>query len=452
MITKKWPAMILICLLSQTLGWGLQVEVETLSERRFDFLIEDAVLGSFQEQGEIVFYPKIVFLHRHDTTKSGEQGIGPKEIMILNPHLEVTKRIVCNKFDRFGYSRKGNYFYRYSLREEEEAEQDYQGLLEVYSDRGDLVYTIDDLVAEYETGYQFYVSSKDGSVIIKKTTNPYAMVSRIEFYDKLGQKRHVEFTESEKHNMVLDFADNMKNMVSISMRHPERLPSGKTEPTVTYMDSSGSVMWERTLNEAVLATGGRAQHISAKGTYTYLSGYNYGDQITMNGYLYNRVGELEMVLPNGHVPLCFSSDENYLLINRAKPYEEGVTRKEIQQIYGMVLVDIGNKKVLFDEDREVSGIPALNNGAVSEIDGKVSFVQSHIGANKSLGNREFSKGCSIRVLDRHGHVLYDSELFYEDYARLVTNSLSWESGDLVHFWIDEARTTLRINRVQFTKK
>ena len=451
MSTEKWLfAIVIIGFFSQSVIWSARYEVETLYEKKFDIPIANALLDSYIEKDTQKFYLKIVDLTQYIYSGDLQPIEGTKEIRIFNYQDKIIKKLDCNPWDRFGYSRKNNYFYVFSGNLAEHDELSSICVFKVYNDKGELMYKIDGLMAGYENGYDFYLSSKDGSAVIK-ISSPYYMESYIEFYDKWGKKRESELTERERHNIIFDFADNMEYIVSISMKYPEKLLTGYTEPTILFMDSLGKILWERILKENVLSSRGVSRSISAQGSYIYASGYYFDEFIKMNGYIFNKEGKLEMKIPNGYEPLCFSQDENYLLINRAKPYHKG-TREKIGRIYGMALIDVKNKKILFDKDGKTIGIPTSVGGAAIGIDGKVAFVQTDIDVDKDLETRVSTTNCCIRVLDREGNLLYDSEPFFEDYAKLIADNMRWAGSNLVYIWVDETRKTLQVKSVQFMEE
>lgn len=462
MSAKRWLVLlVLIGSFSQSLVWAGQYEVKTLFEKSFDMEIEDVVLGEYQEQGTINFYPKIICLAQYENKYDSLRGLryftGTKEIRVLDPQGEIIKKIpwnIGNIADRCGYSKKGNYFKIYSSNTIAGEEYTGIGIFRVYNDKGNLMYEIDSLVEEYETGYEFYLFPEDGSAIVKKNTNPYAGVSYIELYDKTGKKRKCDLTERERYSQRIDIADNSEYMVSLSKPGPADPSVETTTPTVLFLDSSGNILWERSLKEKILSGKGGFDYISAKGSYVYASGYDLGDWVVRNGYVFNKKGELVMKISGGCEPLCFSPDENYLLVNRVKrAFRIGSLTKEAKkEVYRVALVDIKNKRLVFDKERGITGIPAWDGGGTISNDRKVSYINVDVNVDKGLGNRIFTTDCCIRVLDREGNHLWDSEPFYSDYAKVIGDNVRWYNSNLIYIWIDETRKVLQVKSVQFVNE
>ncbi len=448
---KRLFAIVMIGFFSQSFLWTAQYKMETLFEKGFDMEIEDVVLGEYQKQGILKFYPKIVCLAQYESQYDSLRGlqyfIGTKEIRILNTHGEVIKKITWiidkdNIMARFGHTRNGNYFYVYSgiLTEgRDQKERIFIGDFKVYDDNGDLLYKVDSLVEEYETGYEFYLSPKDGSALVKKITNPYAGVSYIELYDKSGKKQKCDFTERERYSLRIDIADNGEYMVSLSKPGPADPSFETTTPTVLFLDSSGNILWERSLKEKILSGEGGSDYISANGSYVYASSFDLGEWVVRNGYVFNKKGELVMEVSGGCEPLCFSQDENYLLVNRVKrAFRIGsLTKDGKKEVYRVALVDIKNKRLVFDKERRIIGIPARDGGGTISNDRKVSFIAGGV----------------VRVFDKKGNHLWDSESFdSRNYAKVIGNNMRWYNSELIYIWIDETHKVLQVKSVKFTDK
>ena len=117
MSAKKWLfAIVMIGFLSQSFLWTAQYKMETLFEKGFDAEIEDVIFDSYEEDGAVRFYPKIVILKHLDKALSqGDWKYYKKEVNLFNTKGVAVKTLWFPYGSRVGCSRNGEYFYFWSV-------------------------------------------------------------------------------------------------------------------------------------------------------------------------------------------------------------------------------------------------------------------------------------------------------------------------------------------------
>jgi len=108
--------------------------------------------------------------------------------------------------------------------------------------------------------------------------------------------------------------------------------------------------------------------------------------------------------------------------------------------------------ILFDKEHLITGTPAWRGGGTISNDRKVSFINVDVSVDKGIGNRVFTMDCCITVLDREGNLLWNSEPFYQDYAKVIGENVRWYNSSLIYIYIDETKQVLQVKAVQLIEK
>jgi len=436
MNVKKWlVSVVLVGLFSQSFLWSAQYKMQTLYEKRFDTKIEDIVLDSYNDNGTLKFFPKIVVLKHLDTELSkGDYKYYKSEVRLLNSDGEIIKELMFPFLSLIGCSENGNYFYAWTSIPEKPVPYDPLKLLlpetkiemssfAVYNDKGEMLWKKTPYEIPYDVSPTFHISPKDGSVIACIMTDR-AQTGEV-VYDSKGHLKEIRTPAMCDYYEVgfCGFSENWNYIVALAKKSPltryEELPGKSTEPRVLLFDSLLNLVWERTLDEYFCNNAA----ISAKGSYIYVGGHTMAGigkgVASRTGYLFDNVGALIMKIKDGHIQRAFSNNEKYLLID-FNPSNAKLKR-------GLGLIDIEARKILYRRNlRILKGIVAS--------DGSVAV----------LGKSTPRAPWRINIYDKDGHrLLCTSEIELIE-GEIEWQLLSWDGDRLIAKVTDKTQNQVNV--------
>ncbi len=447
MSTKKWLlSIVMIGLFSQSFLWTAQYKMETLFEKGFDAEIEDVIFDSYEEDGAVRFYPKIVILkHLDEALSQGDYKFYKKEVRLFNAKGAVVKDLWFPYRSRVNCSKKGNYFYVWTIvREKLEPyhpskihdTEIIESNFSVYNDRGEIVWRQSPFSVDADKVHYLVISPKDGSLF------EFIDEEVVNFYDNRGLKYSITPQELKGCQFeFFGFNDNYERGIILAHKHPEKSFTGNAEPTLFLVDSRLNLLWEKPLDEGFYY---RAA-ISPYSSYVYASAYT---SQSFSGYLYDKNGELLMKITNGAYPIAFSSDERYLIIQSLKPI------KGLRSIRGIMVIDIKTKKVALQKELEVN----RSEGLIAP-DRTMALIElSYPKVNQSLSREEVSSlriertSEKISILNSKGVVTYETDDYKLLKDKVTLSILSWDGIELIFGVTNKKFNKIEINSVRFKEE
>ncbi len=450
MNTKKWLfAIVMIGFLSQPFLWTAQYKMGTLFERGFDAEIEDVIFDSYEENGAVRFYPKIVILkHLDEALSQGEYKFYKKEVKIYNSNGDVVSDLWFPFWSQIGCSNNGNYFYVWTVVREKPEPYNPANVYEtgikessfsIYDVRGEIVWRQSPFSVDADKVHYCVISPKDGSVF------EFIDEEVVNFYDNRGLKYSI--TPGELKGCQFEFfgfSDNCEYGIILAHKQPEKSPTGNAEPTLFLVDSRLNLLWEKPLDEGFYY---RAA-ISPYGSYVYASTYTLALRKGLqaaSGYLYDTNGELLMKIANGAHPIAFSSDERYLIIQSRKPVNG------LRPVREIILIDIKTKKVVLQKELEVNRSEGLIAPDRTMAFIEISYPKANQGASREQASslRIEKTSQKIIILNSKGVVTYETDDYKLLKDKITVSILSWDGTELIFGVTDKKRNKIEINSVRF---
>ncbi len=462
MSTKKWLlAIVMIGFLSQSFLWTAQYKMETLFEKGFDAEIEDVIFDSYEEDGAVRFYPKIVILKHLDRELSQSvHKFYKKEVKIYNSNGDVVSNLWFPFWSRIGCSDNGNYFYVWNVVREKPEPYNPANVYEtgikessfvVYNDKGEILWKKSPYEPIFDVAFGFFISPKDGSVVKCELWNWFLPVS---FYNTYGNERKIRTKDLYGYAdyNIFEFSETWEFGVVLAHKYPDKILSGESaEPRILLVDSLLNPLWDNSLDENIF---GRAS-ISRNGSYIYASAYTmaaYRGLQSMTGYLYNKNGDLLMKISNGADPIASSSNEKYLLVKSRTPTDNSPKS-------GIIFIDIEAKKVLFENEWHVTDAVIASDGNVALIGiSTPEPAQDKINKMSVAEARAYRRSLYIQsigeigIFDRDGNILFGSEGYELLGDKLTIKILDWDGTNLIFGITDRTLNKANIILIKFKGK
>jgi len=461
-------------------------EFEVIYEQKFDKKIDEVAFDSYEKDGSIMYYPKIVvFKERDDFTVEREYKHERyddkkvfrkvnKEIRIFSPKGSMRTSIQGSvetpfQSEKIYISEGGNYFavlqrtnwdYFYSdmtqlyfprdkirkmekeneekfcklVREKFEAE--YGKLeetnLSVYNDEGKMLWRKEPWELPYDSDYTIFVSPKNGNILYGEGVG-YSMTYKLYNSEGFVMKN----ISSQLYGYFLPqftFSENWKYIGVGYMELPphfyQKLPGKSSNPGIILLDSTFTVIWKKPLEGYLMDW----VIISPKGSYVG------GGTHTMKGleelrekrsdsplaqsggFLFNKEGNFVMNLPW----LRFYGFGKVYSFSNNENYLACSIENDLR------LIDIDKKKEIMSKKfpNPISSVSVSNNGKVFIVTKKTEKIYGKHGYNLFL--RFF-------VVDRSGNSLWESNVIegifgcgeYSAGSSIKVESIDWVQEDLI---------------------
>jgi len=501
-MSKRLKYFLLVLLIFALLGLSIYVfsflnrsDFKILYEQTFNKKIDEVAFDSYEKDGSITYYPKIIVFSESDEftikreykdKRFDDKKVFKKvnkEIRIFSPQGREITSIKQTESSPFGGRKiympeNGNYFaimqvvrmeefYQVletlyfsrdeivrRLREEkgnrdklyelirEKYESEYGKLIEpsfsVYNDKGELLWMNDTLLeADYmQKGSSVNISPVDGSIL-------YSYIYWLGYYkiiDPSGNKRKAfppELDDYPIDGFRIRFSEDWK-YTAIGFEKYDgiyRKPPGKSyEPTVALLDSKRNVLWKKSLDNYLLSS----VRISSQGSYiivaTYtMSGVDDKSPTKWTGYLFDKEGNLVM-----NFPLTGG-----LWREALSPFSENERYFASPDNEYLTLFDISEKKIIYEKDFpfQISGISVSN-------DGKCVLVRSEYDPLKYYPtDRPYAEAY---VVDKKGDIVWDSGEIEEDSGEMeggYIHLLGWDNSNPIIGIMNKEIGDIKIGKV-----
>ncbi len=301
-------------------GQGLQpsekTEYRLSKEMRYDKPVGRVVFGTARTDREAVFYPKVVVVRK---------GLLDQEVEFRDVDRSLVARIPVDENGLVHISKHGRFIGIEKLaippeieRTDPDAYKFAKTHLEVYDDRGEMVWRSAGPIATSEESYGVYISDTDG----------YAVADRLEyggidFYDVEGERRTVEpFGRMgwARRSATGDFSEDGRYFAVVASELPmmryEELPGKSPNPWLILYEKDGDEVWRRPFGEYI----GDKVLVSPSGKYIMVCGHTMAGvskgAASKGSFLYDDQGRVVMEEPGLFQMACFSSDEKYAAIGQ----------------------------------------------------------------------------------------------------------------------------------------
>jgi len=468
---------------------------KVLYEQRFNKKIGKVAFDSYEKNGSIMYYPKIIVFsesddftvyreykdERYDDKKVFRKV--QKEIRIFSPQGRMRASIKGDKYNFYAggdiyFSNNGSYFaimqvvreeefyskltQLYFSREErrkmeredeeklrelvrEKYETKYDGLIKpsyrVYNDKGELLWEKEKLRKTEYPPEDIKISPVDGSVL-------YSFISRLGYYkiiDPSGNKRKAFPPELDSYiidGLRIRFSKDWKYKALGFEKYPtdfyRTLPGKSSEPGIALLDSNWNILWKKSLENYLLSSvliSSQGSYIAAA-TYT-MSGVDDKSPAKWTGYLFDKKGNLVMNLPLGgglwrKELYPFSENEQYFAIPNGKH---------------LSFIDISERKVLYKSDFP-SGILALsvsNDGKCAILIERHEHLEYYPKTRRPIKSRHFPK---VYVVDVKGDITWDSG----ELEGTSIHLLGWDNGNPIIGIMDKKTGEIKIAKVLIEEK
>jgi len=457
----------ILCLLFLGLAPAEQnYQLKTLTELKFDKEIQDVAFESYEQNGQIKYYPKIVVLREIDSIASkGSYTKYELEVRILDREGKVIWNLPYLKYwSNVYFSNHGKYFGVYSATYDNPS-ADYQDRkiinsnFTVYNDKGETTWQLP-IRIDYNRPT---ISSYDGSVFMILNEEDAFGVG-LDLYGKNGTKHtvvsYVNFL-ADTINYVgwENISDDGKLTAAVISRGPP-FGSFKRQHTLTLFDFKGSVLWQYLIPEA--ATGELT--ISPKGGFVFIDGRTEipRPQIpkeslikggmkrappppqysSANIFIMNNKGELIMQIPTriSYTAGAFSNNERFLHFCDYT-FKQG-------ELNNLILIDLKSKKEIFRKEFSERPVRAgvSNSGWVIEVWGVPDSAR--VPNKRTIPERSEFK---LYLLNNEGNVITQSEiqLSAEDISYFNLNFgafriLGWNGNCPVFGLVEDKSKTIKI--------
>ncbi len=366
MPSNKKQLFSIIVILLLFLGFALaeqDYEFKTLLELQFDKEIEDVAFDSYEENGQIKFYPKIVVLKEIDPSASKGTLVNyALEVRILNRKGKVIKKFPNLKYySRVHLTKNGNYFgIERVIYNDPLADYGKQKIVSadfsVYNDKGEKKWRLLEPL-NYNSPA---ISSYDGSAYLILSEEDASGLG-LDYFDIKGNRKNLIpqpkdfYSSSFKTLTGTFFSDDGKLAAFAIEKRPQGMYSPIEEITIALYDNIGNLLWEYPIPEKGFGT----IATSPKGSYVFVDCFTEKprppiskedlikgkkklvppEMQSANVLVLNQKGNLVIKIPTriSTRAVAFSDDERFLHFCDYKSGEDNFS----------VVVDLPAKKELF---------------------------------------------------------------------------------------------------------
>jgi hypothetical protein len=339
-------------------------QLKTLTELKFDKEIQDVAFDSYEQNGQIKYYPKIVVLREIDSIASKGPFINYElEVRILDRVGKTIWNLTNLKFWSNVYlSKYGKYFGVYTAILQDpsvnyEERRVTKSNYAIYDDKGKKRWELP-LLLDYDYPT---ISSYDGSFFLTFSGEGLTAGEALDHFDKYGRQNqiippHNFDAETYKHISSLEFSDDGKVVVAPIWEGGEFFTK---RLILTMFDFTGNLLWEYPIDETDYGD----IKVSSKGSYIFAPCYTWTSTqesltektkereektITRHQiekphtFVLNRLGELVIKTPTRSLATegAFSDNERYLHFRDSKLGEPNY----------LVLIDLESKKEMFRKE------------------------------------------------------------------------------------------------------
>jgi hypothetical protein len=480
---------ILVGFIVYALQFSTSPDFEVLYEQNFDKEIDEVAFDSYEKDGSVTYYPKIVVLSERDDftvkreykhEKYDDKQVFKKvnkEIRIFSPERRIRTSIKGDEYNFYAggdiyISSNGNYFSImqvvrkedfYSriaqlyfpmdeIREKKRANEDefyelvrekyeaeYGKLTEpsfrVYNSKGELLWKKEKL---WDTDYMpealsLKILPADGSLL-------YSFIYQLGYYKIIDPSGNIRKAFPSELDAYLDprirFSKNGEYTIIGFKKYPtdfyKKLPGKSSEPGVALLDSNWNILWKKSLDNYLLSSvliSPRGSYIAAA-TYT-MSGTEDKSPAQWTGYLFDKNGNLVMNTPLGgglwkETLNLFSENEQYFAIPDDKH---------------LSVIDLSKKRMIYEKDfpNDIIGLSVSNDGkCVIVCSGYENLEYYETGRPKSTKQYAIAY-----VIDVNGEITWDSGKMKAETIQL----LGWDNEKPIIGIMDNKNGEIQIGRI-----
>jgi len=469
---------------------------EILYEQKFDKEIDEVAFNSYEKDGSITYYPKIVVLkERDDFTVKREYKHERyddkqvfkkvnKEIRLLSPEGKIRTNIKGDEYNFYAggdihISSNGNYFavmqvvrkedfyskltLLYFSREEigqklrkengdidklndlvrQKYEAEHGKLTEpsfrMYNDKGELLWEKEKL---WETDYMpealsLKILPADGSLL-------YSFIYQLGYYKIIDPSGNIRKAFPSELDAYLDprirFSKNGEYTIIGFKKYPtdfyKKLPGKSSEPGVALLDSNLNIVWKKSLGNYLLSSvliSPRGSYI-ATATYT-MSGTEDKSPAQWTGYLFDKNGNLVMNTPLG----------GGLWKETLNLFSENEQYFAIPDDKHLSVIDLSKKRMIYEKDfkkdfpNDIIGLSVSNDGkCVIVCSGYENLEYYETGRPKSTKQYAIAY-----VIDVNGEIIWDSSKMKAETIQL----LGWDNEKPIIGIMDNKNGEIQIGRI-----
>ena len=473
-----------------------------LYEQQFDKKIDEVAFDSYKENGNIVYYPKIIafeeseeftikreYKHERFDDERVFKNVN-KEIRIFSSKGKQIKSISGDKYNFYAggkthISENANYFTIMQVVRTEDLystlmglyfspegidslrtfeginsyeledivikkyEKEYGKLIEpsfsMYNDKGDLLWKKEKLWETYYLPEDFYIKKiyPNGDILGKWSCKWWII-------DISGNKTKSfppEFDNYLIDGLRVGSSKDRKYTAVGFKRHPtdfyKELPGKSSEPGIALLDSNRNLLWKKSLDNYLL----NWVVISPQGSYIGVETY------TMAGVLYDKKSQKKLREPGEGIAAktgCLFDKKGNLVMNlpsanllweTSAPFSEDERYFACPKKEHLAFYDISEKKLVYEKNlpSNISGISVSNDGKCSVVTREQENLE-YYSTGRPSKIRDLYK---VFIIDEKGNTVWDGGEMEGTSAHL----LGWYDKDSFFAIIDKEKGYIKIVKV-----
>jgi hypothetical protein len=488
-MSKRFKYVLLILFILPILGFSSDTslpssspEFKILYEQKFDKKIDEVAFDSYKENGNIIYYPKIIaFEESEEFTIKREYKDErfdderlfknvDKEIRIFTPKGKQIKSISGDKYNFYAggelyISENANYFaIKQVVRMEDfystlmnlyfpqkdidsmrmfegigrdeleniilkKYEGEYGKLIEpsfsLYNDKGELLWKKEKLWENYYITEDFYIDyikkiCPNGNILAKWSGKWWI----IDISGNKGKAFPPEFD-----NYLIDGlrvrSSKRRKYTAIGFKKYKKLHGTSYGPSIALLDSNRNLLWKKSLENDLLDW----VVISPQGSYIGVETYS-SFVPAKTGYLFDKKGKLITNLPSAH-----------LLWETSDPFSENERYFASPEKARLALYDINENKIIYERSFSfrIFDISVSNDGKCAIASRKREDLEYYsTGRPKKM--RYLYK---VSIVDEKGYMVWDSG----EMEGTSINLLGWDNDDSFFAIIDKEKGYIKIVKV-----